>query len=866
MTIAWLDQVGADDIALVGGKGANLGELLRAGFPVPNGFVVTTDAFGRLDASGAVAADVAAEIVDAYHKLVGDSGALVAVRSSATAEDLADASFAGQQESYLGIETTSALLRAVVDCWASLESERAKAYRAKQGVDEQGVRLAAVVQIMVHSVSSGVMFTANPVNGHLEQSVITASWGLGEAVVGGLVDPDQIIVDPSAGRVVARQAGDKWVRVVAEDDGTHTISVDEAKRRATVLDDAQALELAGIGERIEEHFGAPQDIEWAADADGFHIVQARPITALAERVDDVPDEWPVAPKAMYFRASIVEQMPDPLTPLFADLVGPAVANGLDGFFLEMTNWVDPGSLTAEDVKTQFVTINGFAYYCYGNETFAGLLKLTPSIIKPVFGNGGQTIVKRWRDDQLPMYHKVVDAWRDTELASTPSLRLLDGVRELLNAGCYYYTSVQTIIPLAATAEMAWQAVYATLVGVPRVPEEAYLIGYDTAPVRAEKALWDLAQWCLGHAGLVAALRDVDVDARGECPDGVDPAIWDEWLSRFGAYLDDFGYQTYNLDFINPVPADDPTPILQALRFTLGGQGKDPYERQAALAKRRDEETAALWRRLDPVRLWLAQRTLEHAQELSPIREDALAAMGLAWPTMRRFLGELGRRMAQAGVIAAAEDVFWLREDEVTSLASRFDAVQPVADDLRDVVEDRKALWRGQTKLHPPQGLPRNKAMAAMDPLMPAKDGQKGPVLKGNAGSGGVVTGPARVVASVADFGDFQPGEILVAPITTPAYTPLFAMAGGVVTDVGGILSHGSIVAREYGIPAVLGTGAATARIRTGDVITVDGAHGQVLLGDGEPKAAVPKWVGWAAGAAAVGGVIAWRVRRARRKS
>ena len=864
--IAWLDEVGAGDVALVGGKGANLGELRRAGFAVPDGFVVTTAAYARTGDDGAVEPGLAAAIVAACQKLVGDTGAAVAVRSSATAEDLADASFAGQQESYLGITAADTLLRAVADCWASLDSDRARAYRAHQGVDEAGVRLAVVVQLMIDARSSGVLFTANPVNGHLEQTVITAAWGLGEAVVSGLVDPDEIIVDTRAGLVFGRVPGDKAVEVRPSGGTTDVCPVDEERRNADVLTDEDARELAAIGAAIEEHFGSPQDIEWARDAAGFHIVQARPITALAERVDEVDGEWPVEPKNMYFRASIVEQLPDPLTPLFADLADLAVTDGLRGLMRDLVDLVGGDVEAAENLDLSFPTINGYAYYRYSNAAMATFLRVTPGAMRLMFSRRGAAMLfDRWRDDQLPKYREAVALWRGEDAAAASSARLLGAVRALLHAGCYYYTAVQTIIPMAATAEVAWNVAHATLAGTPKASPEVYLLGFDTTPIRAEKALWDVSQWCLRDAALTAALTDPATDALGDRPAGVTPAVWEQWRGRLDEYLAEFGHTTYNLDFVNPVPADDPAPVLRSIRMALAGDAKDPHARQAALAERRERETDALLRRLDPVRRKYARAALARAQELAPAREDALAAMGLAWPVMRRFLGELGARVAAAGVIAVPGDVYWLREDELARLAERLDAAEPTPDDLRGSVEERKARWRGQARLHPPQALPRSRAMSLMDPVMPARQGQTGPVLKGNVGSGGVVTGVARVVSSPDQFADFLPGEILVAPITTPAYTPLFAAAAGVVTDVGGVLSHGSIVAREYGIPAVLGTGTATSRIRTGEVITVDGAVGRVILGDGEapPARAVPKWVGWAVAGAAVVGVIVWR-RRSRR--
>ncbi|MDQ7993651.1 MAG: PEP-utilizing enzyme, partial [Propionicimonas sp.] len=237
-----------------------------------------------------------------------------------------------------------------------------------------------------------------------------------------------------------------------------------------------------------------------------------------------------------------------------------------------------------------------------------------------------------------------------------------------------------------------------------------------------------------------------------------------------------------------------------------------------------------------------------------------AALGLAWPQMRRLLAELGDRLVSAELLAGADEVYWLTRGEAEQLVTG----EPVPG-LADRIAGRRALHRGQALLRPPQYLPVNRLMGMWDRFLPARvDGGTGNILKGNAGSGGLVTGPARVIGGPADFADFAPGEILVAEITTPAYTPLFAVAGGVVTDVGGVLSHGSIVAREYGIPAVLGTGVATHRIHTGDTITVDGGRGEVRLGGAEAAAERRNWVPWAVAGAAVAAGAVWWVRRRRR--
>lgn len=843
-SIAWLETVGAADLALVGGKAANLGELVRAGFEVPRGFVVTTQAYHRRNPDGSVPAVVADEIRVAWRELVGDTGAAVAVRSSATAEDLAEASFAGQQDTFLGVLGEDAVVAAVAECWASLFSDRAVAYRREHAVDEAALGIAVVVQLMVDATAAGVMFTANPVTGQRREAMITAAHGLGEAVVSGTVNPDTLVVDRDAGRVISAEPGEPGRAAVSPP-----------------LTGEQAIVLAGIGDRIEAHFGVPQDIEWAVDGTGFHILQARPITALPDPITPVPDEWPSEPGNMYFRASIIEQLPNPLTPLFADLMAHAVPASLQALMDDLGATLGAPPAKLGDLDIGFPTVNGYAYYRYANSTMGRVTATALPAVGLIFSKGGEFFLRRWREEALPAYRTVVRTWTDRDLIAVATPDLLSGVSELLSAGCRYYTHVQTVMPLCGAAELSWQALYRTLVGVRREPAEAYLLGFDSMPVQAEKELWKLGRWVLTEPALAAALADAATDPVGDAPEPVPAAAWREWRQRFGAYLAEFGHTVYDLDFVNPVPADDPAPILQALRFVLSGDAVDPFARQARLAEARERATAELRVVLDPVRRRAVDATLAWTCSVVPAREDALAAIGLAWPPMRRLLAELGRRLAADGLLATPEEVFWLTRAEAAQLAAGEFVVG-----LADRIADRQARHRGELLLRPPQYLPASRVMSMFDSFLPARvDGGTGNVLKGNAGSGGVVTGPARVIGGPSDFGDFAPGEILVADITTPAYTPLFAVAGGVVTNIGGVLSHGSIVAREYGIPAVLGTGSATHRIHTGDTITVDGGRGEVRLDGVEPEPEPWSWVPLAAaGGVLLGAGALWWARRRRR--
>ncbi|MDQ0676041.1 phosphohistidine swiveling domain-containing protein [Pseudarthrobacter siccitolerans] len=874
-----LGNVGRDDVGVAGGKAVGLGGLIQAGQPVPPGFVLTTAAYSRfvtdnhlgervqelatlspeaspqdyedaseqiraLFSSGSMPDGIAAELTEGYGRLDGGRDAPVAVRSSATAEDLASASFAGQQETYLNVRGAEALAAAVIDCWASLWTARAMAYRAREGVGPEEVRLAVVIQQMVEADAAGVMFTANPTNGRRDQTVISAAWGLGESVVSGMVTTDDVVVDAGTGSVMSRQTADKDVMTVYAENGTREQPVAAARRRAAVLDDKAAAELARHGQRIAEHFGTPQDIEWARAGGKFYILQSRPITALPEPAADTPDTWPLPyPKGLYFRASIVEQLPDPLSPLFADMIDGSVARSLTALMAEAV-----GKNVMRDGDIGLPTINGYAYYYYRSSAMWRMMARSLTAVRSLVRGKAHMGVAGWREFSHPRYERVIKDWSVKPAAELSGEELLAGVHALLDAGTLYYTAVESIIPLAATSEISFRAFYDKLVrrdGDP--PAQTLLLGFDSEPIRAEKSLYDLAGWARSDPGLTTALLKEPTAALAESqrtgspPAGVDDVLWQEWRFTFREHLDLFGHAVYNLDFASPVAADDPSALLETVKFYLRGQGTDPHERQRLLTEHRESLTEQMAARLGPRRRSAFLRLLRWAQDTAPIREDALADVGLAWPLLRRMLLELGQRLVVAGIITEPGDVFWLRIQELRS-AVEFGLAAPEARATAAItgaerpvraaaVEERKMLWRGQAKAAAPQMLPESRWMErAFGSMMPAgSQHQSGGTIKGVGASAGRVSAPARVLAGPQDFGQMQPGDVLVARITTPAWTSLFAMASAVVTDVGGPLSHSSIVAREYGIPAVLGTGVATQRLSTGQQITVDGDAGTVTI-------------------------------------
>src|SRR5215217_1601346 len=736
---AFFDEIRKDDIALAGGKGANLGELSHAGLPVPPGFVLTTTAYdafveanaiqdaivGRalvtragdpagfeevaeeisaLFSGGKVPEAMAEEIRAAYQELSEDGETPVAVRSSATAEDLPGMSFAGQQETYLNVRGAEVLVEAIKNCWASLWTARAMAYRARQGgVDPATVSLAVVIQRMVESEAAGVMFTANPSNGRRDQATISAAWGLGESVVSGSVTPDSIVVEKASGRVISRETANKEVMTVYTEGGTAERPVPEALHRQPVLDDEAVATLSRYGATIAELYETPQDIEWALGDGEFFVVQARPITALPEPMADPPTNWSVPdPKGFYVRASIVEQLPDPLSPLFADLAYGSVTRSLQKLMNELL-----GSDTLRDGELAFPTINGYAYYYYKMAAILRISVKALAVLPSLYGSGKASSVKRWREYSHPRYATIVKEWEAKSPEDLPAAGLLAGVRELLDAGTEYYTSVQTIIPIAATSEMLFTGFYDRLIsreGDP--PGQIFLLGFDSTPIRAEKSLYDLGMWCGEHPKLAAALLDtpsertLELLRMEEPPVGMGERVWDDWRLRFQAHLDSYGYAVYNLDFVNPVPADDPAPLFDTLKFYLQGQGQNPHERQRRTAARRGEATQAVLERLDAPRRNLFSSLLKWAQDVAPVRENALADVGLAWPVMRRMLLELGRHLTEAGAVEKPADVFWLRRDELEHTAASLDAGETHLASLADTVEQRRMLWRDRERSRP----------------------------------------------------------------------------------------------------------------------------------------------------------------------
>ncbi len=840
----------------VGGKGMSLAKLIRAGLPVPDGFHITTAAYrdfveaNRLQKSildvingidlatptvleeasaqicglfggGVVPVELAEEILARYAAMGVEKA--VAVRSSATAEDLPDASFAGQQDTYLNIHGPEAVLEAVKHCWGSLWTARAIGYRARQGIDPDSVALAVVVQELVAADAAGVMFTANPVNGKRGEAVINATWGLGEALVSGAVTPDTLTVEKASRQVLKREISNKQVMTVRTESGTEEQPVAAEQQGRPVLNDAQTMELCALGVKIEDHYKTPMDVEWTLAGGKFAIVQARPITALP----DEPLDWtPPKPKGTYMRGGLVDLLPSPMSPLFDTL-------GIGSLAKEMVSVGEALIKTRPVLPDDYYTsINRYAYMGvnFSARTWWWILTMLPSYPRLV-----REAVPFWRDVALPKYKKQVELYKKMDFAGQTSAELWNNIQVLVgNVMAYVGTLLFATMGNAAGSEGMLRIVYNRWVrkeGMP--PVETLLMGWNTLAVQGEKSLFDLAGWMGEKTELREAFLTMEtsqivqaMQAREILSEG-SATGWKEFRERFDQHLQRFGYPVFQLDFSADLPGDHPEPMIETLKMYLRGEGANPYERQRKAEEARKQLSAATLGQSKGLKGWAFRKALNWGQSLAEIREDALAEIGLGYPSLRAMLAELGGRMAQAGVLEQAEDIFWLQKGEVQAWLAGLSGGS-----LQGEVGERKAFNQRARKSSPPSMIPMKKKYMGIDTsafLADSGPNQNQNILKGVAAGGGKVSAPACVLHGPEDFGKMKPGDVLVAGTTTPAWTPLFTMASAVVTDIGGPLSHGSIVAREYGIPAVMGTGVATRRIRDGQMITVDGNAGTVTL-------------------------------------
>ena len=850
------------DRHLVGPKAASLGALRGLGGRVPPCFFVATSAFRQhLEADGLrpriaslldrtsdgdhstleeirqavtrvpFGRDLRERIATAYAQL---DAPVVAVRSSATAEDLPGHSFAGQYETILSVTSLEDCLDAIRRCWASLWIERAFEYRRRNGIDHQQVEMAVIVQRQIEPDAAGVAFSLDPVTGSPSRIVIESCRGLGEALVSGRAQPDRLVIRKKTLSLIYWNS--------PEGRRSYTLA-DPASDSQPSLDLKTAKRLARRVKKIEQKLGCPQDIEWAVQDGRLWFLQARPITVIPE-----PKSW--ADRQVWTNCNLGEVAPDVLTPMTWSMMqrmliplmgGFTRLLGLDaekhppvGLVAGRLYWhVNPGVATVQRIipPSKLVRIHSMFGGDQGRMDQLGQLDITeedlpdvgfswpgyilswPRNIYEIYSNRtskGDAHLARFkaRNDALDRFD--IDATSIDELARMVGETLRDNLKEI---------NLLFLLP-GALAIGVFQKVCQHWLGDADLTLACRLhcAQGGIADTEAGLDLWRLAALAHNDPKMERLLLSDDIWAN------IRPELGSQFLLAWDRFMAEHGHHCRGeLEFINARWAETPDYVLSLVRNYLRSVGQiDPIQKQSQLAQEVAELAEQCRQRLrSRIKRRLFNWSLKRTQKVARDRENWKNEAVRQVAAFRRILLALGRRLQERGTLAHRDDIFFLQIPEVQPVVSG-----TVDFDLAECIATRRAEYERNCMFTPPPVV-----VGRFDPdkhIAPPIDTDM-EVLYGIAVSPGVVTGRARVILRTDDDQHVEAGEILVAPFTDPAWTPYFLPAAGVVMDMGGVLSHGAIIAREYGIPAVVNVGPASKIIKTGQQIRVDADRGTVTI-------------------------------------
>ncbi len=886
--IKTLAQLSRMDLPVAGGKGANLGALLKAGLPVPTGFCITTDGYrafvaaNHLDAdlrqildatrmddpisldtasdqirasfrSGQIPPTLSAEIRQAYHTLYNQPPA-VAVRSSATAEDLPDLSFAGQQDTYLNILGEESLLDAVMRCWGSLWTARAIGYRARNSIPHDNVALAVIVQQMVQSEVSGVLFTANPLTGKRSETVIDATFGLGEALVSGKVEPDHYVVDAAGGHILSKTLGAKALIIQGQTGGgTVTVEQDESRRQA--LTDEHILALTRLGQQAAAYFGTPQDLEWALADGQMYIVQSRPITSLYPLPKNVAAE-PL--EVMLFFGSW-QGMLDPFTPLGQDIFS-YIVSGISGLFnVKVKPEKQRVLLTAGD--RLYINITGLLHNSVGRRVtdvfVSSFDPVSGRIIKELLadtrfkvtdGISLRTLLRLicgiWPFAQNVIFNLLfprrgrMRIQRLIEKTYAELIEQFGGPLSLTELVTLIIDSsqgmIKTMMPPLVAGVASGQGI--SLEALTRmsseVPQGPALVmdltrglSYNVT-TEMDLALWETARVLRAEPEIADRfnIRDT-VELVSDYNNGKLPQTAQSAIAHF---LEKYGMRGVGeIDLGRPRWNEDPTPIFRVLKSYLQiDEAKSPdvfFRRGVEKARQSGNQLIAAIAATSGGRFkaMQARSMIQRFHELGGLRESPKFAIVQRMGIFRKALLASGHKLVEQGVLNKEDDVFFLQMSELKALGNGEKW------EWQALIDERRAVYQRELRRKRSPRIMLSDGTAYYDAIT-AGVAEDENTLSGSPVSAGVVEGVVHVIFDPHEV-QLVPGEILVCPATDPAWTPLFLSAGGLVMEVGGMMTHGSVVAREYGIPAVVGVSKATTRLKTGQRVRVDGSSGKVII-------------------------------------
>ena len=852
MTVRSPTEVTTADLAQVGGKAANLGELMAHGFPIPLGFVICADTYAGALASIEIDPDLAAirrrlieddfaphvkrDILAAHDQIQAARvrPVVYAVRSSATAEDSSVASFAGQHETYYYVTATN-LLEMIRKCWASLWNEAAVSYRRTQGIEHAAVLMAVIVQEMIPSQVSGVTFTANPVTGDSDEIVTEATWGMGAAIVDGRVSPDHFVVRRTDSYVLQKRVANKKLMVSSDmpADQNRMVEVPFHRRQVSSLTDAMLNEVTHWGIKAEAHFGAPQDVEWAVYGEQYYMLQSRPITMMGEEAFAANERR----KLVLFKP-MAENFTEPVLPLTQDCMPPGMhwVKGRCYGDLIATHLLIPIKLTNEQAaqltylerpddleikiswwKLPFTLVNWFFVYL----AFGALPARSRAM----------------PDDFMTSFREfVAEVEADETLSPRASMvKLFTGARPFSPIG-------QFVIWLNVTAGMR----YILLMGILNK-----LLAYWSPEMRVDAASLlcsgsegilsaEMGRWIFALSKSAKAIPEVTACMHGHAPDTMLEALEREprakpFVDELERFLDVHGHRGLKeFEMASVRFEEDPSPVLAMIKNYLASdvdamemERRSTVSRDALIVEIKKKLAALRFERILGLRWRIIDCLARRARYFIKLRENSRFYHIMAWYAARKRILEAERALLAAGKLKVKDDVFYLHWAEVAALVAGELAWREVEDRIR---ERRLEIIRW-SKLTPPKTINIATSRTAERAVF---DGES---LLGQGAAPGTYEGIARVILDPGIDAQLHPGEILIAPYTDPAWTPLFLTAHAAVVEVGSYLSHAGTIAREYGMPCVVDVAGCTRHIKTGDRVFVDGTHGVVRLLSGQEQAA-----------------------------
>ncbi|SET35085.1 pyruvate, water dikinase [Natronincola peptidivorans] len=870
-----LEDVGKGDIPLAGGKGANLGEMIKAGFPVPDGFVLLVNAYEKFveannlekdieNLLSTIGDDYTADLekasikvkslfekgeipkiikkeIDEIYREIGEPH--VAVRSSATAEDLPGASFAGQYSTFLNIKGKEELYAAIKKCWASLWNDRAVFYRGKHNISNEDISHGVVVQRLINSEKSGILFTANPVNGRRDEISLNSSWGLGEAIVSGEVDPDQWIIHKKTGRIVSEHIAVKKVMTVRRQQGIDLVRVEEKKQEEVTLNESERRELLDLAIKVEEHYGAPQDIEWAYENKKFYLVQTRPITTLypIPEPKDTGEELRIYMNLLMWR----QGMSDPITPMGVDFFSTAVKNVIvkkkrrpqvrwlkrsgGRIFIDITEALKfeevlsrlrenkiPALFDSEPITFKALSQVGDRYHAELKKSRKSVTSLLLGIIASLgFGIIKMKMFGRFRE----LYSKMSPrraVYKATKFGHNKIAALKEGKKRLQTAE----EKLAFVEQEAATVffGIGYGMIFWLFPPINALAEAIKIIDkhMDTSSEKGEgitdlekvkRAVHNCVTTEMGMEMLQIAKK---LDETGEEPSPEHPE-----LQRF---LLKYGHRgTEEIDIGLPRWNEDPIYVINLIRSYI--EHKAYQEGIQRFYLDREEAEEALTKIVTGLKDKGAYRDAKKVENLLRLHREmfgyrelpkSILVKGIG--ILREVLVEIGEELEAEGRLDDKNDVFYVTFEDIRSGLKLQEKVW----------KNREEFQREQLRTFAPRVI-----TSTGETIYSAVEEESGDGYRGIPASPGVWESQVKILKRPEEGHKLSKGDILVTASTNPAWTPLFLRIGGLIMETGAPMSHGPVVAREYGIPAIIGVKDATTALKDDQIVRMNGETGKI---------------------------------------